>query len=72
MSGAKPPGRLERGLRFGCGSVFGVVLGFLIAAQFVHPGWHAALIILPIVVGCGLAAARWGDEFWRVVIDSFP
>ena len=72
MSDTRRSDRFERRLRFGCGSVFGVVLGVVIAAQIVRPDWSAAVVILPIGIGCGLLAARYGDAFWHVVIDSFP
>lgn len=72
MSDNTRPDRMERGVRFGCGSLFGVVLGIGVAAQVVEPGWRAALIVVPAVLVCGLLAARWGDKFWDLVFDSFP
>ena len=66
------PARFAWRLRFGCGSLVGIILALAAVAQFIQPGWRAGLIILPIAVGCGLLAARWGDQFWCAVIDSFP
>ena len=39
--------------------------------RVVRPGWSTALVILPIAIGCGLLAARFGDAFWRYVIEAF-
>jgi hypothetical protein len=63
--------RFEKRLRFGCGSVVGVVLGFVVAAQIVRPDWSAAVVIVPIAIGCGVLAVRYGDPFWRIVMDCF-
>jgi hypothetical protein len=63
--------RFEKRLRFGCGSVVGVVLGFVVAAQIVRPDWSAAVVIVPIAIGCGALAVRYGDPFWRIVMDCF-
>jgi len=56
----------EKGLRLGCGFVFGLVLGvsyFLIdAAQD-----RSVFVIgtLAVAVVCAVAALRFGDSFWR-------
>lgn len=68
MADTRRSDRFERRLRFGCGSVLGVVLGVVVAAQLVRPDWSAVVVILLLGVGCGLLAARYGDAFWQIVI----
>jgi len=61
----EPPDRLEKGIRFGCGFVFGCVvavgglLSSLWSGQFI-----AALILTAGLIG-GYAAMRLGDRFWE-------
>lgn len=71
MSETRRVDRFERRLRFGCGSVVGAALGVVVAVQLVRPDWSAAVVIVPIAIGCGLLAVRFGDPFWRIVVDCF-
>jgi hypothetical protein len=38
----------------------------------VRPGWGAAATIALTALACGLLAVRYGDRFWRGVIDALP
>jgi len=66
MDDAPPPDGLEKGLRFGCGTIFGGLLLFFALARnafrFGSPFWIAvgggALV-------CGFLAMRFGDRFYR-------
>jgi hypothetical protein len=69
---ARQPDRAELGIRFGCGTVFGIVVGLAVAMHTVRPGWRAIIVIGVVAPVCGLLAARLGDAFWRFVLDSWP
>lgn len=64
----EPPDRLEKGIRFGCGFIFGflmVGLGALVTSVvYVH---HAVAWSVIAGVLCGYAALRFGDAFWKFV-----
>lgn len=61
--------RLEFWVRFVCGSLFGLFVGFrLMLYLFDLPTIPLALIVGGTVLGCGFCAARYGDEFWRSVL----
>lgn len=63
---SKQPGAVEKGIRFGCGFMFGVVVSMV---WFLW-GWPAGLyslltvLVLPGVVG-GVLALWFGDAFWE-------
>jgi len=65
MDGDRPPDRLEKRIRFGCGFIAGALLG-LIAAGAVVPDSRRVLL----AVGAGTAllfgglAVRYGNRFW--------
>ena len=63
----EPPDRLEKGIRFGCGFVFGCIIAFgeLLTRAFAV-GVHSAAV-WSVIAGlfCGWAAVRFGDAFWR-------
>lgn len=59
------PDRYERGIRLGCGALFGLVVGFLASRNL----WLHSNVGPFIVAGCVAAAAallanRLGDDFW--------
>jgi hypothetical protein len=69
---AREPSGLEKGVRFGCGVLFGLVLGVIVAFQFpldTAVGWFVVLAVLGLV--CGFLAAKYGDEFWHSLTDWF-
>jgi hypothetical protein len=61
----KEPDSFEKSLRFGCGFVFGLFIGFLVAAQSIYHslGWLATITFI-VGVAFGLLAMRYGDKFW--------
>ena len=59
------PDRTEKGIRFGCGFVFGLVVGLFTALTWIIDSWSIAVIALIAAVVCGLLAERCGDAFWR-------
>ena len=60
-----PPSREGRLVRFGCGFVFGLVVGWCVLVRYL--AFHIGLI-LALAVGCavavGAASALYGDRFW--------
>jgi hypothetical protein len=63
--------RLEFWVRFVCGGFFGV---FVILDMFVsvmpdslQPSGVLALGAAGLILGCGFAAARYGDKFWHTI-----
>jgi preprotein translocase subunit Sec63 len=64
--------RIEFWVRFVCGAVFGV---FVILEIFVsvmpdslQPSGMVAFGAVGLIVGCGFAAARYGDKFWYSIL----
>ena len=72
MDDGHQPDGLEKGIRFGCGFLFGgIILFFAFARDFfstASPFWIAvgggALI-------CGLLAIRYGDRFYHGILAFF-
>ena len=60
------PDAQEKRIRFGCGFVLGLVIAASggIAVAFTHVYYFAALCVFSGVI-CGLAAMKYGDEFWH-------
>ena len=72
MEDGHEPDALEKGIRFGCGSVFGFVVAFFAigqeVAEFTGPFWASVAGIALIL---GLLAVRYGDEFWHWALGLF-
>jgi hypothetical protein len=61
----EPPDKLEKGLRFGCGLIFGILAGILVALMWA--GWSGRFILGGGLIGgllCAICALRFGDRFW--------
>ena len=60
------PDRIEKGIRFGCGGIFGLFAGLYVSLRL----WRLDSIIPAIVVIiiaiflCGYLSMRQGDSFW--------
>jgi uncharacterized membrane protein YccC len=64
------PDALERRIRFGCGSLLGLILGFAIALNWFVHGWGVFLLLLAShALICGWLATRYGDRFWHRIAD---
>jgi len=73
MDDRPPPDALEKGIRFGCGFLFGgTVLFFTLARYFldiVGPIWiTGGLGALICGLICGLLAIRYGDDFYHRIL----
>lgn len=57
----------ELGVRFGCGAILGLIVGFFAAAKYVRdPSWLALLAWMGgAAVLFGLLARAGGNDFWR-------
>lgn len=60
------PDKFEKIVRFGCGSVFGFVLGlYLFLDLFASEGIIIVIMaVFAIVIICGFLAMKKGDRFW--------
>ena len=58
-------------VRFVCGATLGIFLSIRFALYFWPSEGYVTLVIASIVavLGCGLLAARYGDEFWRSILQ---
>jgi hypothetical protein len=62
------PDPLEKKVRFGCGFLLGLILGFFEVARTMYRYNSAALLILVTVTFafvCGGLAVKYGDSFWE-------
>jgi hypothetical protein len=57
----------ELGVRFGCGAIVGLIMGFFAAAKYVRdPSWLELLgWMIGTAVLSGFLARAGGDDFWR-------
>jgi hypothetical protein len=60
--------RPEKGIRFGCGFVLGLILGGIGAAgMFYEDGKTIIAVALVVALILGIAALQFGDSFWRLM-----
>ncbi len=66
------PDPLERKIRFGCGFIFGLVLGLLEFARTMYKsvGLVAVLTVMAALV-CGWLALKYGDRFWYGILQRW-
>ena len=64
------PDALERRLRIGCGSVFGLMLGGVAGLYWWPTPLGIAALVVVCVVFCGRMALRLGDRFWTETIPK--
>jgi hypothetical protein len=63
------PDRVEKGIRFGCGFLFGLAVGFgVMAIHFTDSIWIPILIMFILAFVFGLGASRHGDRFWTDIL----
>jgi len=66
------PDAAEKGLRFGCGFLFGIIVGGIIAAlQFYDDGQTAIAVAIVMGLVAAIASLKLGDAFWRAVSNVF-
>ena len=58
--------RAEKGARFGCGFVLGLVVAAPLTMRMFDAGINARVAMVVLVgLACGLAAMHFRDSFWR-------
>jgi len=62
---------LEFWVRFVCGFLFGGLIGIRLSLDFLDSLGGFVAADLAVAVGCGLAAARYGDKFWYSVFGRW-
>ncbi len=62
---------LEFWVRFVCGFLFGGLVGIRLSLDFLDSLGGFVAVDLVVAVGCGLAAARYGDKFWYSVFGQW-
>jgi|GEM_PF-886081 len=72
------PDKEEKGIRFGCGSLFGLLIGLFLCFNtlFGDLFFTNNLVILGIITSlillCGFLAMKKGDKFWYNLSKLFP
>ena len=68
----EPVDNTERGIRFGCGFVFGLLFFGFSAIWFITEGLSAYLtFVFVAATALGLAAVIFGDALWRSLSKLF-
>ena len=68
----RPPDRMEKGLRFGCGALLGAFVGLSVLIKVTAENMGGLWTCLGgAMVICGLLAVRYGDEFFKGFSDWF-
>ena len=61
--------RSERGIRFGCGLLAGLALGFALGARFASG--FGVLVTLALGLFSAILAVAYGDRFWYGLMNLF-
>ncbi len=69
-----PPDTMTYGVRAGCGAVAGVAVGLSVCLTWLDDVTVAGCVVVVAlaIIGCSLAAARYGDRFWHGLWDWLP
>ncbi|MEJ2039424.1 MAG: hypothetical protein P8X55_10865 [Desulfosarcinaceae bacterium] len=60
------PDKSEKRIRFGCGFIFGMILGFFTAITWMTSTWGIVVFVtLGAAIVFGLLARKYGDAFWH-------
>ena len=66
----EPPDGLGKSIRFGCGALFGAVLGASTFLALLPAKWYLiALAAGGVALLCGFLAMHWGDDFWSWIAE---
>jgi uncharacterized protein YacL len=70
------PDPMEKKIRFGCGFLFGLIVGILGIARILYrapygydPAWIVIVCAVVFAFVCGRLAMKRGDRFWREIRD---
>ena len=65
-----PADNLEKKIRFGCGFIFGLIVGGINLVYFFRDsGYGAVATVIILALVCALLALRYGDAFWRWIAN---
>jgi hypothetical protein len=59
------PDATEQALRFGCGFIFGLVLGLTSTVVLFDWNTTSLVMVLLLAAAVGLVARHYGDRFWH-------
>ncbi len=60
------PDTTEKGIRFGCGFLFGLFLGAILAVSATYGNGESAIaIVIATAFVVAVASMKFGDSFWR-------
>lgn len=62
---APEPDPLEKKIRIGCGSVFGLVAGFVAGLVYWPTAVGIGIFVSFSAIGCAWMALKLGDRFWK-------
>jgi hypothetical protein len=66
------PDREEKIIRFGCGSLFGLVVAFWTLCNHAGPIWTMWIaVIAGAMLLFGYLAMKWGDKFWQIAFNNW-
>lgn len=69
----KQPDGFEKGVRFGCGALFGLAVGFFIVLRWSELDRLGCLAVMVVAaLGCGAWARYLGNDFWHAIARWFP
>jgi hypothetical protein len=71
---SREPDNFEKGIRFGCGGLLGLVLGLYFATRHYLRSENIIIsiaIFAGTILGCGFLAMIKGDQFWYSLKDRF-
>jgi hypothetical protein len=64
----EPPDKLEKGIRLGCGGIFGLFIGAVAGFKmFPYGDWSILAVALTVAIAFSLAARCLGDRFWHAI-----
>lgn len=62
------PDNMEKGIRFGCGFIFGLMVGgVFLAFTLIDSDNGSIAAVIGLGFACALLSLRYGGVFWRVI-----
>jgi len=61
---------MEKGIRYGCGAMFGLFIGLVVGLNSFELGWIPCVgIAVGLGLLCSFLARHMGDDFWLTVVS---
>lgn len=65
----EPADKLEKGIRLGCGGIFGLFVGAVAGFKmFPYGDWSILAVAAAVAISFSLAARYLGDRFWHAIV----